>query len=322
MTAASSRHGRIAITLLAASILLLASCAGDPGSSGADTTRTGSALSGTPRAGTPDEAIGGSNRATPAGPSGLTSEAGARDAGASAAGIWRPKPSTRPWQFQLQGKIDTSIKAPVYEVDGFDTSAATVRKLHSQGRKVICYFSAGSWENYRPDRGQFPKSVLGRKYDGYPDERWLDIRNYRKFAKPLVGRFRMCARKGFDAVETDNVAGYQNPTGFPLTAADQLEFNRWLARQAHRFGLSIGLKNDPSQARQLVRDFDFAVVEECFQYNECGPFRSFIRAGKAVFAVEYEIPNRRFCQTAKQIRFSAIGKELALFARPWRPCPR
>ncbi len=238
----------------------------------------------------------------------------------SGAGIWKPRPSTRPWQFQLQGKIDTSIKAPVYEVDGFDTPASTVRKLRSMGRKVICYISAGSWENYRPDKGRFPKSVLGKVYDGYPDERWLDIRRYRKFADPLRDRFRMCARKGFDGVEADNVAGYQNPTGFPLTAADQLEFNRWLARQAHRFGLAIGLKNDPDQVKQLVGNFDFAVVEQCFQYSECGRYSPFIRANKAVYLVEYETPGASFCGAAKDLRFSAIGKEYDLFARPWRRC--
>ncbi len=162
--------------------------------------------------------------------------------------------------------------------------------------------------------------MRGKKYDGYPDERWLDISRYRKFAKPLKARIRMCARKGFDGVEADNVAGFQNRTGFPLTAADQLEFNRWLARQAHRNGLSIGLKNDPSQVRKLVRNFDFAVVEQCFQYNECGRFRPFIRAGKAVFSVEYETPGRRFCDKADRLRFSSIGKEFDLFARPWRPC--
>jgi len=249
----------------------------------------------------------------------LTASTGAES---SKARIWRPKPTTRPWQFQLQGKIDLSIKAPVYEIDGFDTSARTVRQLHNRGRKVICYIDVGSWEQYRPDRNQFPKSVIGNRYEGYPNERWLDIRNYRKFAKPLVNRIRMCARKGFDGLEPDNLAGYQNRTGFPLTAADQLEFNRWIARQAHRFGLSVALKNDPSQARQLVRNFDYAVVEQCFQYSECGQFSAFIRAGKPVFAVEYELPNSRFCSRAKKLGFSAIGKEYDLYSRPWRPCPR
>jgi hypothetical protein len=235
-------------------------------------------------------------------------------------GRWMPKPGIRTWQFQLQGRIDLSIKAPVYEVDGFDVPASTVSALQRKGRKVICYISVGSWENYRPDKGKFPKSVLGKRYDGYPDERWLDIRRYRLFSKPLIDRLRMCARKGFDAVEADNVAGYQNPTGFPLTAADQLEFNRWIARQAHRIGLSVGLKNDPDQVRRLVGNFDFAVVEQCFQYDECSRYSPFIRAGKAVFSVEYETPLADFCSRARELRFTAIGKEYDLFAFPWRRC--
>lgn len=233
---------------------------------------------------------------------------------------WMPEPTTQPWQFQLQGRIDPSIKAPVFEVDGFDVSAKTVRKLHKRGRKVICYIDVGSWERYRPDRNRFPKSVIGRKYEGYPNERWLDIRKYRKFAKPLKNRIRMCARKGFDGLEPDNLAGFQNRTGFPLKAKHQLRFNRWIARQAHRSGLAVALKNDPDQVGKLVGNFDFAVVEQCFQYDECGRFRPFIRAGKAVFEVEYEIPNREFCGAAKKMQFSAIGKEYDLFAKPWRPC--
>lgn len=234
--------------------------------------------------------------------------------------IWKPKPTTNAWQFQLQGKIDTSIDADVYEVDGFDVGKKTVSKLHAQGRKVICYIDVGSWEQYRPDRGQFPKSVIGKKYEGYPNERWLDIRKFRKFAKPLRARVAMCDRKGFDGVEPDNIAGWENDTGFPITAKHQLRFNRWIARQAHRRGLSIALKNDGRQAKKLVRNFDYAVVEQCFQYDECGQYRPFVRAGKAVFSVEYELKNPKFCGKAKKIRFAAVGKEYDLFARPWRPC--
>lgn len=233
---------------------------------------------------------------------------------------WQPKPTTAPWQFQLQGKIDTSIDAPVYEVDGFNVSKATVSKLHAMGRKVICYIDVGSWENYRPDAKRFPKSVIGRTYEGYPNERWLDIRRYRQFADPIRDRISMCARKGFDALEPDNINGWENPTGFPLTAKDQLKFNRWIARVAHSRGLAVGLKNDGRQARKLVGDFDFAVVEQCFQYNECGQYLPFIRRGKAVFSVEYEIPRSKFCARAEKVRFSSIGKEYDLFARPWRPC--
>jgi hypothetical protein len=226
---------------------------------------------------------------------------------AAAANRWHPAPTTEPWQWQLQGPIDTSIPAGVYEVDGFSTSAKVVHRLHAQGRKVICYLDVGSWESYRPDRNEFPKSVIGRKYQGFPDERWMDIR-------------RIGKRKGFDAVEPDNVNGFTNPTGFPLTAADQLRFNRWVARQVQRRGMSVALKNDPEQARQLVDRFDFAVVEQCFQYDECGRFSPFVAAGKAVFEAEYEIAPSQYCEQAKALRFSAIGKSYDLYARPWTPC--
>ena len=73
--------------------------------------------------------------------------------------------------------------------------------------------------------------------------------------------------KHFDGVEADNVDGYTNPTGFPLTAADQLTYNAWLARTAHALGLSIALKNDLDQARQLEPHFDYALDEQCFQYS-------------------------------------------------------
>ena len=233
---------------------------------------------------------------------------------------WRPRPTTAPWQIQLQGRVDLAIPARFYEIDGFDTPRRTVRALHRRGRKAICYVSAGSWENWRPDAGSFPRAVLGKRYDGYPDERWLDIRRIRLLAPVLKRRFAMCARKGFDAVEADNVAGWENDTGFPLTAADQLRFNRWIARAVHRRGMSIGLKNDGRQAARLSRTFDFAVVEECFQYDECGQYRPFIRAGKAVFSVEYELAPRRYCSAARDLRFSSIKKAYALRALPWTPC--
>jgi hypothetical protein len=245
---------------------------------------------------------------------------GACGSASSEAARWMPKPTTAPWQWQLQGRIDTSIPAPVYEVDGFDVGKRVVRRLHSKGRKVICYLDVGSWERYRPDRNAFPKQVIGRRYEGYPNERWLDIRRIDLLAKPLKARFDLCGRKGFDAVEPDNVAGYTNRTGFPLTAADQLRFNRWVAKQVHRRGMSVALKNDPEQVPKLVRQFDFAVVEECFQYRECGRFSPFVRRGKAVFVAEYETPPGRFCARAAALRFSAIRKSYDLFARPWIPC--
>lgn len=239
-----------------------------------------------------------------------------------AAAHWRPRPTTAPWQWQLQGTVDTTLAAPVYDVDGFETSAATVRALHSEGRKVVCYLDVGSWESYRPDRGEFPRSVLGRIYAGFPDERWLDIRRYRSFARPLRQRFGICASKGFDAVEPDNLAAWEpeNHTGFQISRADQLRFNRWVAREVHLRGMAVALKNDGRQVAQLASSFDFAIVEQCFQYDECDLYEPFVEAGKAVFEAEYELPPARYCPAAEALRFSAIGKSYDLFSRPWIPC--
>ena len=142
---------------------------------------------------------------------------------------WHPTATTQPWQWQLQGPIDTSVPAPVYDVDGFETSSQTVSELHRQGRKVVCYLDVGSWESYRPDRGEFPSSVIGRRYAGFPNERWLDVSRFHLFERPLKRRFALCARKGFDAVEPDNLADWEreNHTGFEITPAEQLRFNRW-----------------------------------------------------------------------------------------------
>jgi hypothetical protein len=233
---------------------------------------------------------------------------------------WKPKPTVQAWQFQLQGKIDRSVPAPVFETDGDFTSRETVQALRKKGVKVICYLNAGSWENFRSDRNRFPGRVLGKRYDGYPDERWLDVSRYRLFAPVIEDRVRNCRRKGFHGVEFDNVNGWENPTGFSITRTEQLRYNRWLARLAHRNRLAAGLKNDGPQARELAGAFDFAVVEQCFQYDECGQYRPFLNRGKAVFSVEYELPTSAFCDRAVDLGFSAISKDYDLFALPWDPC--
>lgn len=199
--------------------------------------------------------------------------------------LWIPTQSAS-WQWQLTGSIDQSVNAPVYDIDLFDASAATVSSLRAKGRRVICYMSAGSWENWRPDASRFPSAVKG-KSNGWPGEKWLDIRRIDLLAPIMRARLDLCVSKGFDAVEPDNIDGYSNTTGFPLKASDQIAYNKWLAAEAHARGLAVALKNDAEQARTLQPFFDFAIVEECVAYRECGDYSSFITAGKAVLAVEY-----------------------------------
>ncbi|MGW4278223.1 endo alpha-1,4 polygalactosaminidase, partial [Streptomyces seoulensis] len=235
-------------------------------------------------------------------------------ASASAAGRWLPRPGVT-WQWQLSGRLDTSVDAAVYDIDGFDHTAATVATLHRAGRKVICYVSTGAWEDFRPDAAKFPKAVLGEG-NGWKGERWFDIRRTDVLEPLMAARLDMCRAKGFDAVEPDNMDGYRNRTGFPLTAADQLRYNRLVARLAHERGMSVGLKNDLDQIPRLVGDFDFAVNEQCAQYGECERLKPFVAAGKAVFHVEYELPTGEFCAASRRLRLSSLLKKYELGA--WR----
>ncbi|MFI2346339.1 endo alpha-1,4 polygalactosaminidase [Streptomyces sp. NPDC019443] len=230
---------------------------------------------------------------------------------------WQPRPGTA-WQWQLDGRVDARVDVPVYDIDGFENDAATVRRLHREGRKVICYLNAGAWESFRPDHGNFPALVLGRA-NGWEGERWLDIRHLDILRPLMAKRMDLCRDRGFDAVEPDLLDGYLNDTGFRLTAAHQLAYNRMIARLAHDRGLSVGLKNDLPQVRQLVRDFDFAVNEECAEFGECAALKPFVQAGKAVFHVEYALEVDKFCKPARALGFSSMRKKLNLGV--WRqPC--
>ncbi|HEY0808320.1 MAG TPA: endo alpha-1,4 polygalactosaminidase [Pseudonocardiaceae bacterium] len=235
----------------------------------------------------------------------------------SASALWQPAPGTT-WQWQLSGPLDTTVHAAVYDVDGVETTAAQVRALHAAGRKVICYVDAGGYEDYRPDAKAFPASVLGNS-NNWPGQRWLDIRQIAVLEPIMAARFDTCQHKGFDAIEADEVDGYANDTGFPLTAQNQLAYNRMLAGLAHQRGMSIGLKNDLGQVSQLVNDFQFAIDEQCFQYQECDQLQPFVSAGKAVFEVEYQVGDNQFCTQAKSMGFSSMRKNLALDAPRW-PC--
>lgn len=233
------------------------------------------------------------------------------DPASAAPGRWGPKQGTS-WQWQLSGKIDTKVRAKVFDVDGEDTSAATVRKLKAKRARVICYFSAGSWEEWREDAADFPASVKGEPLEGWPGERWLDIRALDVLLPIMERRIAACRSKGFDAVEPDNVDGYANNSGFPLQAADQLRYNMAIADLAHKHGLGVGLKNDAAQVPDLEPHFDFAVVEECVKYGECTAYLPFIRAGKAVLHAEYRGSMKKICATTKPLRFSTIKKRLNL----------
>jgi hypothetical protein len=201
-------------------------------------------------------------------------------------GEWyRPTVETT-WQWQLTGTPNTSYDVEVYDVDLFDTDAATIAALHGEGRRVICYFSGGSSEDWRPDYDQLEGRDRGRKLDGWAGERWLDIRS-EDVLQVMLGRLELAVDNGCDGVEPDNMDGFTNRTGFRLTADDQLGYNRRLANEAHLRGLAVALKNDGDQAAALVDYFDLSVNEQCHEYAECEQLAPFTMAGKPIFNAEY-----------------------------------
>ncbi len=228
------------------------------------------------------------------------------------ASCWVP-PANTSWQIQLQGKIKTKFNVRLYDVDLFDTPSATIATLHAAGRKVACYFSAGSYENWRSDAAQFATVVKG-KSNGWPGEQWLDIRRLDLLMPIMEARLDLCRQRGFDSVDPDNVDGYTNVTGFPLTADDQLAYNAAIANAAHARGLTVALKNDLDQIPQLVSYFDWALNEQCFAYNECGLLTPFRTAGKAVMNIEYSRGLKKFCPQANAMNFNSLKKKMTLKA--------
>jgi hypothetical protein len=200
---------------------------------------------------------------------------------------WLPAPGLT-WQWQLsEPPVDLTVAAQVFDIDLFDNAATVVKKLHDQGRKAIGYISVGSCEDWRPDAADFPPELLGKDYEGWPGEKWLDIRRIDLLRPVMCARLDLCKSKGFDAVEPDNIEIHDNDSGFSITSANQFAYAGWLAEEAHARGLAIGLKNAADMLAEALPFFDFAITEDCFVQGWCDRVLPFIAAGKAVFAAEY-----------------------------------
>ena len=199
---------------------------------------------------------------------------------------WQPAVGVR-WQIQLSGTLSsTDVDADVYDIDLFENSNETIAELQGMGRRVICYFSAGSSETTRPDSSEFKDTDQGKVLDGWPDEKWLDLKstNVRKI---MQGRLDLAKSKGCDGVDPDNVDGYDNENGLGLTQADAIDYVKWLADKAHNRGLSMGLKNAGAIIGSVIKEMQWSVNEQCAEFDECDIYAAFTRANKPVFHIEY-----------------------------------
>jgi len=227
-------------------------------------------------------------------------------------GNWYMPPVSVSWQWQISGTVNPDYPVDVYDIDLFDSSVELVSALKDSGKTVICYFSAGTYENFREDKNKFDPAVRGNILDDWPDEQWVDIRSL-NVAGIMAERLDLAVQKGCDGVEPDNMTGYSNDTGFGLTADDQLAFNKFIANEAHKRGLSVGLKNDLEQIPELVDFYDFSVNEQCHEFDECETLEPFIQAGKPVLNAEYlqvyvDNPGARqaVCDAANDRQFSTL----------------
>jgi len=245
------------------------------------------------------------------------------------ADYWKPTAGTT-WQIQLNSALtSTSYDAQVYDIDMEENTAATIQTLHNLGRKVICYFSAGSYESVRPDASQFLAADKGKKMDGWP-EYWIDTRspNVRRI---MTARIDAAKAKGCDGIDPDNVDGYQNDSGFPLTTATAIDYMKFLADAAHSRGMSIGLKNSLDIVNQTLGYMDWQVNEECQQYfidgdetqTECVKLKPYIAANKPVFHIEYPdgapgnvdpAVRKEICENPDVKGFSTLLKDMDLTA--------
>jgi hypothetical protein len=219
------------------------------------------------------------------------------------------------WQIQLSGTLDTSIDVPWYEVDFSDTDAAAIAELHARGRTVSCYVSAGTDEPWRTDSPEFPASAVGNALANYSRERWVDVRD------PTVQainqrRLAVAASRGCDAVELSNIQAHTADSGFPLTAADDLAYARFLLGVAHAQGLTAGVSVNDDLVAPLAPEMDWGLTEECLAYDTCSAWRALVNAGKAVFMVEYgsAVDAPVLCPQAVALGFSLVIKRSSLDA--------
>ncbi|KAB5546972.1 glycoside hydrolase superfamily [Coniochaeta sp. 2T2.1] len=212
---------------------------------------------------------------------------------------WQPAVNTS-WQIVLLNPLKLDPNHPivtpnvdVYDIDLFDntsngTSTGTIDGLHQLGKKVVCYFSGGTFEPNRPDSDQFTAADIGQTVEGWPDEKWLDLKST-NVAAIMRDRIALAGKMGCDGIDPDNLDAYDNGGGgFHLTAQDSIDFiQKVLSPEASSYNLALGLKNAGAIVGSVLSLVQFSVNEQCVEYEECDSFVPFIKSGKPVFHIEY-----------------------------------
>jgi hypothetical protein len=234
------------------------------------------------------------------------------------ASYWKPKPGLK-WNWALGTKVsEIPIENTDYEVIDIDLYGSTkeiIDKMHKNNKKVICYFSAGTYERAREEaQGMLKVNGLVRNKMEEWDEYWLDFRldEVKSF---MSERLDLAKAKGCDGIEFDNVDTFTNVHWEDaITVEDQLTYDKWLAKEAHDRNMAAGFKNSIELLDDLKNIFDFAINEECNEYNECDDYTVFLNNNLAVFVALYGYPTdksfmKSICSQVKGLDLSIIIKD-------------
>ncbi|MFE6398450.1 endo alpha-1,4 polygalactosaminidase [Streptomyces alboflavus] len=211
-----------------------------------------------------------------------------------------------------------------YQIGGAYTPPAGVRVVSrdhaaapAPGLYNLCYVNA--FQAQPGAEKEWDKDLLLRDgdgdvvYDGEWGEAVLDIRTANKrqrIAAKVNGWIDGCANKGFQAVEPDN---YDTYTRFPdlLQASHAKAFIKLLSAHAHREGLAVAQKNTPDLAASRAETgLDFAVAEECGEWNECGVYTDAF--GAHVLVVEYSAKGLRTACSGWGDRLSIVRRDVGV----------
>jgi len=193
---------------------------------------------------------------------------------------------------------------------------------------AICYVNAFQTQDdiagvARPDeRSAWPVDLVLRRLGDDPHwggEYLVDISTptlRERAAAWIQPMIEACARKGFDAVEYDNLDSWTRFDGTPRAGdvpfgkAAAIAYAGLLADRAHALGLAVAQKNTVELTRRQARGrigFDFAIAEECGRYRECGGYRRVY--GNRVIAIEYRRRDFRAACRAVGDRISVVLRD-------------
>lgn len=224
------------------------------------------------------------------------------------------------FDYQIGGAYTPARSVSIVDRDRSDPAVA--------GKYNICYVNG--FQTQPEDRSWWIRNYPGlvvrtatRRYvtdPGWPGEMILDTSTAAKRAKIAAIASRSiagCKAAGYQAIEPDNLDSWTRSKG-ALTKADNVAMATLLARKAHSLGMAIAQKNtsELSMTGKKIVGFDFAIVEECQVYNECGDYLKVY--GNHVIDVEYTDNKVAYYTKA----CAAQGKRISVILRDRNVAPR